>query len=165
MCRNTQFFFSGIWLSGLAIMTAVTCVSWRWWPCYGASQIYMKLSFSIYPKPRDLCTLVATETLLTSLCTSPPATVMLHVRLSRMRSLHPQLRRRRSERNPNHMSCHAVLLPWPQAPLTPSNWSALYRGRGSPVMSCIFLKANNGQLDPGVGDKRFFRFKRNALYF
>ena len=53
----------------------------------------------------------------------------------------------------------------PQAPLTPSNWSALYRGRGSPVMSLIFLKANNGQLDPGVGDKRFFRFKRNALYF
>ena len=32
-----------------------------------------------------------------------------------------------------------------QAPLTPSNWSALYRGRGSPVMSCIFLKANNAQ--------------------
>ena len=57
--------------------------------------------------------------------------------------------------------------PWagPQAPLTPSNWSALYRGRGSPVMSWIFLKANNGQLDPGVGDKRFFCFKRNALYF
>ena len=53
----------------------------------------------------------------------------------------------------------------PQAPLTPSNWSALYRGRGSPVMSWIYLKANNGQLDPGVGDKRCFRFKRNALYF
>ena len=28
----------------------------------------------------------------------------------------------------------------PQAPLTPSNWSALYRGRGSPVMSWILLK-------------------------
>ena len=38
-------------------------------------------------------------------------------------------------------------------------------GRGSPVMSWIFLKANNGPLDPGVGDKRFFHFKRNALYF
>ena len=38
-------------------------------------------------------------------------------------------------------------------------------GRGSPVMSLIFLKANNGPLDPGVGDKRFFHFKRNALYF
>ena len=28
----------------------------------------------------------------------------------------------------------------PQAPLTPSNWSALYRGRGSPVMSSIILQ-------------------------
>ena len=36
-----------------------------------------------------------------------------------------------------------------QAPLTPSNWSALYRGRGSPVMSCIFLKANNAQQSSG----------------
>ena len=38
---------------------------------------------------------------------------------------------------------------WAQAPLTPSNWSALYRGRGSPVMSCIFLKANNAQQSSG----------------
>ena len=49
-----------------------------------------------------------------------------------------------------------------QAPLTPSNWSALYRGRGSPVMSWILLKTNDGQQASGVGDKRFFRFKRNA---
>ena len=56
------------------------------------------------------------------------------------------------------------LLSTPQAPLTPSNWSALYRGRGSPVMSWIFLKANNGQQASGVGDKRFFRFKRNAYH-
>ena len=27
------------------------------------------------------------------------------------------------------------------------------------------LKANNGPLDPGVGDERFFRFKRNAWSF
>ena len=27
------------------------------------------------------------------------------------------------------------------------------------------LKANNGPLDPGVGDERFFRFKRNAWNF
>ena len=27
------------------------------------------------------------------------------------------------------------------------------------------LKANNGPLDPGVGDKIIFRFKRNAWYF
>ena len=36
-----------------------------------------------------------------------------------------------------------------QAPLTPSNWSALYRGRGSPVMSGILLKANNAQQSSG----------------
>ena len=36
-----------------------------------------------------------------------------------------------------------------QAPLTPSNWGALYRGRGSPVMSWIFLKANNAQRSSG----------------
>ena len=52
----------------------------------------------------------------------------------------------------------------PQAPLTPSNWSALYRGRGSPVMSWILLKANNGQQASGVGDKRFVRFKRNPYH-
>ena len=59
------------------------------------------------------------------------------------------------------------LIQWwlrPQAALTPSNWSALYRGRGSPVMSWILLKANNGQQASGVGDKRFFRFKRNAYH-
>ena len=50
-----------------------------------------------------------------------------------------------------------------QAPFT-SNWSALYRGCGSPVMSWILLKANNGQQASGVGDKRFFRFKRNAYH-
>ena len=54
--------------------------------------------------------------------------------------------------------------PWPQAPLTPSNWSALYRGRGSPVMSWISLKANNAQQTSGVGDKRFFRFKPNVQH-
>ena len=48
--------------------------------------------------------------------------------------------------------------------LTPSNWSALYRGGGSPVMSWILLKANNGQQASGVGDKRFFCFKRNAYH-
>ena len=50
------------------------------------------------------------------------------------------------------MACRLVgtkLLSEPQAPLTPSNWSALYRGRGSPVMSCIFLKANNAQQSSG----------------
>ena len=52
----------------------------------------------------------------------------------------------------------------PQARLTPSNWSALYRGGGSPVMSWILLKANNGQQVSGVGDKRFFCFKRNAYH-
>ena len=52
----------------------------------------------------------------------------------------------------------------PQAPLTPSNWSALYRGRSSPVMSWILLKANNGQEASGMGDKRFLRFKRNAFH-
>ena len=36
-----------------------------------------------------------------------------------------------------------------QAPLTPSNWGALYRGRGSPIMSWIFLKANNAQQSSG----------------
>ena len=51
-----------------------------------------------------------------------------------------------------------------QAPLTPSNWSALYQGRGLPVMSWILLKANNGQQAPGVVDKRFFRFNRNAYH-
>ena len=45
-----------------------------------------------------------------------------------------------------------------QAPLTPSNWSTLYRGRVSPVMSWILLKANKGQQASGVGDKRFFSF-------
>ena len=56
--------------------------------------------------------------------------------------------------------CHSHA--WSQAPLTPSNWSALYRGRGSPAMSWILLKANSGQQASGVGDRRFFRFKRNA---
>ena len=37
-------------------------------------------------------------------------------------------------------------------------------GRGSPVMSWILPKANNGQQTSGVGDKRFFRFKRNACH-
>ena len=41
---------------------------------------------------------------------------------------------------------------------------ALYRGRGSPVMSWILLKASNGQQASGVGDKRCFRFKRNAYH-
>ena len=36
--------------------------------------------------------------------------------------------------------------------------------RGSPVMSWILLKANNAQQASGVGDKRFFRFKRNAQH-
>ena len=58
--------------------------------------------------------------------------------------------------------CSLTIQLWSQAPLTPSNRSALYRGRGSPVMSWILLKANNGQQAAGVGDKRFFRFKRNA---
>ena len=55
---------------------------------------------------------------------------------------------------------------WPhsQAPLTPSNWSALNGGRGSPVTSWILLKAHNGQHASEVGDKRFFRFKRNAYH-
>ena len=51
-----------------------------------------------------------------------------------------------------------------QAPLSPSNWSALYRGCGSPVMSGILLKANKGQQASGVGDKSFFCFKRNAYH-
>ena len=37
--------------------------------------------------------------------------------------------------------------------------------RGSPVMSWILLKANNAQQASGVGDKRFFRFKRNVQHF
>ena len=37
-------------------------------------------------------------------------------------------------------------------------------GRGSPVMSSILLKANNAQQASGVGDKRFFRFKRNVQH-
>ena len=37
-------------------------------------------------------------------------------------------------------------------------------GRGSPVMSWILPKANNGQQTSGVGDKRFFRFTRNAYH-
>ena len=37
----------------------------------------------------------------------------------------------------------------PQSPLTPSNWSALCRGHGSPVMSWILLKANNAQQSNG----------------
>ena len=37
-------------------------------------------------------------------------------------------------------------------------------GRGSPVMSWILLKANNAQQASGVGDKRFFRFKRNVQH-
>ena len=37
-------------------------------------------------------------------------------------------------------------------------------GRGSPVMSWILPKANNEQQTSGVGDKRFFRFKRNAYH-
>ena len=43
----------------------------------------------------------------------------------------------------------------PQAPLTPSNWSVLYRGRGPPVMSWILLKANNGQQASWVGDNAY----------
>ena len=35
-------------------------------------------------------------------------------------------------------------------------------GRGSPVMSWILVKANNAQQAWGVGDRRFFRFKRNV---
>ena len=61
-----------------------------------------------------------------------------------------------------YIPCHR--LPWPQAPLSPSNWSALCRGRGSPVMSWILLKANNGQQASRVGDERFFRFKRNVQH-
>ena len=37
-------------------------------------------------------------------------------------------------------------------------------GRGSSVMSWILLKANNAQQASGVGDKRFFRFKRNVQH-
>ena len=37
-------------------------------------------------------------------------------------------------------------------------------GRGSPVMSWILLKANNAQQASGVGDKIFFRFKRNVQH-
>ena len=55
-------------------------------------------------------------------------------------------------------------LPRPQASLSPSNWSALYRGLGSLVMSWILLKANNGLQTSGEGDKRFFRFKRNEQH-
>ena len=50
------------------------------------------------------------------------------------------------------------------APLSPSNWSALYWGCGSPVMSWILLKANNGLQTSRVGDRRFFRFKRNVQH-
>ena len=60
--------------------------------------------------------------------------------------------------------CSQPLPAGPQAPLTPSNWSALYRGRCSPVMNWILLKANNAQQASGVGDKRFFRFKRNMQH-
>ena len=63
-----------------------------------------------------------------------------------------------------HEQCRDQHMPGPQAPLWPSNWSALYRGRGSPVMSWIIFKANNGQQASGVGDKRFFRFKRNVQH-
>ena len=62
---------------------------------------------------------------------------------------------------------HVQHVPWTmkaQAPLSPSNWSALYRCRGSPVMSRILLKANNAQQASGVGDKRFFRFKQNVQH-
>ena len=48
--------------------------------------------------------------------------------------------------------------------LTTLDTHAKYRGRGSQVMSWILLKANNGQQASGVGDKRFFRFKRNAYH-
>ena len=37
-------------------------------------------------------------------------------------------------------------------------------GRGSPVMIWILLKANNAQQASGVGDKIFFRFKRNVQH-
>ena len=37
-------------------------------------------------------------------------------------------------------------------------------GRASPVMSWILIKANNAQQGSGVGDKRFFRFKRNVQH-
>ena len=46
--------------------------------------------------------------------------------------------------DPKQMDCLQSKVFWmvhPQAPLTPSNWSALYRGRGSPVMSWILLPA------------------------
>ena len=70
--------------------------------------------------------------------------------------------------HPQFSEClnHSAMTQWskPQAPLTPSNWSALYRGRGSPVMSCTLLKANNGQQASGVGDKRFVRVERNAYH-
>ena len=62
------------------------------------------------------------------------------------------------------LACSRLESAGAQAPLTPSNWSALYRGRGSPVMSWILLKGNNGQQASGMGDKRFFRFKRNAYH-
>ena len=66
----------------------------------------------------------------------------------------------------------------PQQDLRPAGGCAAHRphsrqvtgarctgGRGSPVMSWIFLKANNAQQASGVGDKRFFRFKRNVQHF
>ena len=37
-------------------------------------------------------------------------------------------------------------------------------GRSSPVMSWILFKANNAQQASGVGDKRFFHFKRNVQH-
>ena len=49
-----------------------------------------------------------------------------------------------------------------QAPLSPSNWSALYRR--SRLVSHELLKANNAQQASGVGDKRFYRFKRNVQH-
>ena len=51
----------------------------------------------------------------------------------------------------------------PQAPLTPSNWGALYRGRGSPVMRWILLSPTTDSRHQGWALK-FFRFKRNAYH-
>ena len=51
-----------------------------------------------------------------------------------------------------------------QAPLSPSNWSALYRRSRLASHELNTLKANNAQQASGVGDKRFFHFKRNVQH-
>ena len=56
------------------------------------------------------------------------------------------------------VSRFVVVVHQTMAPLSQSDWSAPYRGQGSPVKSWILLKASNGQQASGVGDKDFFPF-------